>query len=773
MRGRVYALLIAMLLMTIGNVWANRYYVDISAGNDSNGGTSWGDAFANLQAALDKVVAGDEIWIAKGIYKPTKILGGGLDDRDKAFLLAVDVKFYGGFAGDESSIDERVSGNTTVLSGDIDAISGLSADDAFHVLLTRGLSNAAIIDGITISGGNADGSGIISAGGGSFNRTYGGGMYNVFSSPVITNVIISENETADIGGGMFNDNSSPIIKDVMVSNNKATYAGGIENAFSSSPVLTNVIISGNVARNNGGGVYSTASSSPILTNVIITGNTAGGLGGGMLNDNNSNPTLTNVTISGNVAASGGAIFNTISFPELYNCLVLGNSSGVNDDNSLSTYGNCFVQELDIPTTGIMGTAPNADDVFIDYQPATAGVATTAGNYRLKTTCDNDILRGGSTGYWTELNYGGGSTQSLLDLLGYAGLSDAKDLDGKARVNDVNEVSIISLGAYQNVLSITYDLQDGSPVTTQTVEENTLITAPSDPTRAGYTFAGWYNAPTGGTKITYPFLIVSSVTIYAHWVEIRHTTITRQPQGIVICNHTDSYTLSVTATGDDLSYQWYRDGQPILNAVDSRYVITGLTEGFSASYHVKVSGFNGTVDSESVLVHVAVPLPSTPEFITIPSGILNADGTYTFTVKEYPDVLQYLWSSKNSTAMFSASEGRNVKVSFTKAGTETINVRLMHKCGGFVARSFTFTIANSTGLAQIGDATFRAYPNPTGGMLTVSGLTPGSTMRLYNPLGTLVDTYAAEAEDVHLNLSSLASGTYLLNVDGQTVRVIKH
>ena len=360
MRTKVYALLIAMLLLTAGNVWAERYYVKSSGGSDGNSGIgSWDNAFANLQAALDVVGAGDEIWIAQGAYTPTKIIGGGTDNRDMAFLLEVDIKLYGGFVGDESTLDERVAGNTTTLSGDIET-PGLSTDNTYHVLITTNLSNAAIIDGITISGGNANGSGFININTYNFNRDYGGGMYHTFSSPTITNVIICDNNTSEIGGGMFNSDSSPILTGVTISGNTAKYAGGMENAFSSSPVLTNVIVSGNAAIHNGGGVYSTASSSPILTNVTITGNTAGGIGGGMLNDNASSPILTNVTISGNVAGFGGGIFNTYSFPELYNCLVLGNSSGVNDDNSLSTYGNCFVQELDIPIPGILGTAPNAE-----------------------------------------------------------------------------------------------------------------------------------------------------------------------------------------------------------------------------------------------------------------------------------------------------------------------------------------------------------------------------------------------------------------------------
>jgi hypothetical protein len=43
----------------------------IAGGDDGNGGDSWGSAFATLQQALDKAIAGEQIWIAAGTYYPT------------------------------------------------------------------------------------------------------------------------------------------------------------------------------------------------------------------------------------------------------------------------------------------------------------------------------------------------------------------------------------------------------------------------------------------------------------------------------------------------------------------------------------------------------------------------------------------------------------------------------------------------------------------------------------------------------------------------------
>ncbi|MGD8902505.1 MAG: hypothetical protein PVI67_02950, partial [Anaerolineae bacterium] len=76
-------------------------YVDADALGD-NVGTSWADAYIDLQAALGAADSSDQIWVAEGIYRPTSDT-----TRTIAFELETGVSLYGGFAGTETLLSQR------------------------------------------------------------------------------------------------------------------------------------------------------------------------------------------------------------------------------------------------------------------------------------------------------------------------------------------------------------------------------------------------------------------------------------------------------------------------------------------------------------------------------------------------------------------------------------------------------------------------------------------------------------------------------------------
>jgi hypothetical protein len=195
--------LILIVLWSI-SAQATTYYVK-TGGNNSSAGTSWSTAKADLQNALNVSSVGDEIWIAAGTYKPTLDPSTGTasgSTRDYSFYLDKNIEIYGGFAGTETLLSQRNStSNPVILSGDIGTV-GSSSDNCYHVFITEGLSSAAVLDGITITGGKANGSySNITYSGQNYYRDGGGGMCNYASSPTLTHVTISGN-MGEYGGGI-------------------------------------------------------------------------------------------------------------------------------------------------------------------------------------------------------------------------------------------------------------------------------------------------------------------------------------------------------------------------------------------------------------------------------------------------------------------------------------------------------------------------------------------------------------------------------------------
>ncbi|MCK4359508.1 MAG: DUF1565 domain-containing protein, partial [Candidatus Cloacimonetes bacterium] len=104
---------------------------------------------------------------------------------------------------------------------------------------------------------------------------YGGGIYFKNSSPCLKSVNISGNNARYKGGGIYCDYSSPSLTNVNICGNSSASAycsgGGIYCYNLSSPILTNVTISENTA-SSGGGIYC-YESNPILVNCILWNDT--------------------------------------------------------------------------------------------------------------------------------------------------------------------------------------------------------------------------------------------------------------------------------------------------------------------------------------------------------------------------------------------------------------------------------------------------------------------------------------------------------------------
>jgi len=240
-RGALCGLLFCIPL-TATNAQTIRYVNDDAQG--ANTGTSWTDAYTDLQSALTAAQSGDQIWVAAGRY-----VGN--------FTLALGVQVYGGFAGTENELTQRDwKINETILDGN---------QTGSVVTSPPGATATTRIDGFTITNGSGTVSGLYA---------YGGGVYLNNSSPTIANNMITGNSASYGGGGLYLWNSSATITNNAITGNSAYYDGGGLFLWDSSPMMANNTIAGNSTYWEGGGLYLD-SSSPTIANTIIAFNSSG------------------------------------------------------------------------------------------------------------------------------------------------------------------------------------------------------------------------------------------------------------------------------------------------------------------------------------------------------------------------------------------------------------------------------------------------------------------------------------------------------------------
>jgi hypothetical protein len=452
-------------------------YVNASATSGRNNGTSWNDAFTNLQDALanaGRCGGTVQIWMAKGTYQPTTGTS-----REASFVLRDSMALYGGFAGTETSLQQRNwQTNQTILSGEIGT--NTITDNSYHVVKSMGLDSTAALDGFVITGGYANGNSdsFDDVGGGILDTAsaaryrhctitgnsasfLGGGLYQYNSGSTFSNCIFTTNQalggggaflqgTADrspafdscrftnnkatlYGGGIYNIHAAPIITRSSFITDTAYAGGGLYNNDSLTALVTNCIFSGNIAITYGGGLYNLMSS-PRLTNCVFTRNTAVNLGGGMDNSS-SDPTIINCSFAGNRAAKGGAMDNDGASPLLINCILWGDTairgSEIFTNNSTTTLTDSADVRNSLVRGGYKGShVLTADPLFRD---------TAAGDLSLKP-CSPAINKGIDS-----------VNKTLFDLAGKPRLKDTIDLgayeyQGPSCANAPLPVVFVSLSA---------------------------------------------------------------------------------------------------------------------------------------------------------------------------------------------------------------------------------------------------------------------------------------------------------------------------------------
>ena len=311
-------------------------YVDSDA-TGQNDGSSWSNAFCDLQDALANAEDGDQIWVAEGVYKPTQDVNNVLACYE-AFELKSGVAIYGGFAGTETCLSERdYENNEAILSGDLTSNDGPNFanndENSRHVVIGEDTDETAILDGFTIKGGNANNTD-------SPHNAGGGLIVWATGSPTIQNCRFIGNSSKLYGGAIYAGESSIKIKGCRFQGNISRSGGAIRLHYSNCVEIDDSVFIENggdtatIDTRYGGAISNWGTSSLVITNCYFIGNqTTLGLtnvayGGAIVMGESGTTDVLNCVFNGNQSDRGGAIRVDANISNIVNCTFVGNTATI-------------------------------------------------------------------------------------------------------------------------------------------------------------------------------------------------------------------------------------------------------------------------------------------------------------------------------------------------------------------------------------------------------------------------------------------------------------
>ncbi|RKN82014.1 InlB B-repeat-containing protein [Paenibacillus ginsengarvi] len=172
----------------------------------------------------------------------------------------------------------------------------------------------------------------------------------------------------------------------------------------------------------------------------------------------------------------------------------------------------------------------------------------------------------------------------------------------------------------NTFAVTFNTNGGTAVSTQTVNYGSQAIAPPNPTKAGYTFGGWYKDAGLTTAFNFSTAISAATTLYAKWTIHTYTVTFATNGGTAVSNQTVSYggtaaaPAAPTKTGSTFG-GWYKDAG-LTTAYNFSSAITGNTTLYAKwtlnNYTVTYASNGGTaVNSQTVTYNGTATEPANP------------------------------------------------------------------------------------------------------------------------------------------------------------------
>jgi hypothetical protein len=338
--------------------------------------------YPTIQAAIDASISGDEVVISPGTYT-------GTGNRD--------IDFHGKAITVRSTDPNDPNGVAATVVNARGATSSLHRGFYFH----SGESAAAIVSGLTITGGVA---------------TSGGAIFSSMASPTVTRCVLVANTATDKGGAFYCEGTyyacpRPTIRDCTIRANTSqwhgagvfctyssatisgctivanqslgidkhygVYGGGICFAGGGSSTVSQCILASNMIQSGGGAGVMTGATAA-FDNCLVTGNYTNDCGGGLAAYSGGRLNVTNCRVCGNLSAQAGGVL------ALFTCVVKVTNSDICGNFAAALAGGAGIEEC----------WSDASSVFRNCTIAGNAAAIKAGGVGLlgsRVTLDNCIV----------------------------------------------------------------------------------------------------------------------------------------------------------------------------------------------------------------------------------------------------------------------------------------------------------------------------------------------------------------------------------------------
>jgi YD repeat-containing protein len=205
-------------------------------------------------------------------------------------------------------------------------------------------------------------------------------------------------------------------------------------------------------------------------------------------------------------------------------------------------------------------------------------------------------------------------------------------------------------------------------------------------------------------------------------------ITSQPQSVSI-NAGQSATLSVTASGSGLTYQWFTtNNAPVSGGTSPTLVVSPAA---STSYFVVVTNSCGSVSSNIVTVTVGCPVPaitSQPQSVSVTAG---QSATLSVTASSGTP-LTYQWFTTNNVPV---SGGTSPMLVVSPASSTSYFVVVTNSCGSASSNIVTVTVGTCAAPAITSQPQSVSIAAGQSATLSVTASGSGLTYQWFNGSGT--------------------------------------